>query len=80
MSCIASLPRQGNLRDRARFRADPQGGTVTFQGQATPGSTRIMRILVIVMIAGVAYWAATGGLDRIVIPDDATTSLLLSHL
>lgn len=35
-----------------------------------------MRILVIIMIALVAYWAATGGLDRIVIPDDATTSML----
>ena len=49
---------------------------MTFEGRATPNTTRIMRILVILMIAGVAYWAAKGGLDQIAIPDGATTSLL----
>ena len=39
-----------------------------------------MRILVIVMIAWVAYWAATGGLDRIVVPEEESVTTLLGRV
>jgi len=39
-----------------------------------------MRILVILMIVWVSYWAATGGLDRIVIPEDQPTTSIASYL
>jgi len=56
------------------------GREVTFKGEATRGSTRVLKILVIVMIAWVAYWAATGGLDQIVIPDQESTTSFFSLL
>lgn len=53
---------------------------MTFEGEATSGSTTTMKILVILFIAWVAYWAATGGLDQIVIPEEESTTSLLSLL
>lgn len=50
--------------------------TLTYDGQPTRTGSNILRFLVIVTIAWVAYWAATGGLDEIPIVETApaTTS------
>ena len=44
---------------------------MTFEGEATKSSTRTMKVLVVVVIIWVAYWATNGGLDRIVVPENA---------
>ena len=44
---------------------------MTFEGEATKSSTRTMKVLVVVLIIWVAYWATNGGLDRIVVPENA---------
>ena len=53
---------------------------MTFRGEATPATTRTMKILVLVMIAWVAYWAATGGLDQIVVPEEDSATTLLGRI
>jgi hypothetical protein len=47
---------------------------VTYNGQASRVSNNVMKALVILTIAWVAYWAATGGLDQIAIPETAASS------
>lgn len=38
---------------------------MTYQGSPAGSGSRVMKILVVITIAMVAYWAATGGLDEI---------------
>ncbi|MEA1902083.1 MAG: hypothetical protein U9N56_00995 [Actinomycetota bacterium] len=38
---------------------------MTYDGHQTRSGSNILRFLVIVTIAWVAYWASTGGLDQI---------------
>lgn len=47
---------------------------MTYDGQPTRAATNLMKALVIITIIWVAYWAATGGLDRIVVSGAATTT------
>ncbi len=52
---------------------------LTYEGQPTRGNTVILKALVIATIIWIAYWAATGGLDEIVVPvPDAATSTTLA--
>ena len=44
---------------------------MTFEGEATKSSTRTMKILVVVLIIWVAYWATNGGLEQIAVPENA---------
>lgn len=48
---------------------------MTYQGQPVGSSAQVLRALIVITIALVAYWAATGGLDQIPIADDAVVSL-----
>lgn len=43
-------------------------------GQVSRATNNVMKVLVILTIALVAYWAATGGLDRIVTPETAIST------
>ncbi len=47
---------------------------VTYNGQASRVSNNVMKALVILTIAWVAYWAATGGLDQIAVPETVASS------
>lgn len=38
---------------------------MTYDGQPTRSGSNVLRALVILMIAWVAYWASTGGLNEI---------------
>lgn len=42
---------------------------VTYQGEPAGSGAFVMRVLVIITIALIAYWAATGGLDEIQVVD-----------
>ena len=44
---------------------------MTFEGEATKSSTRTMKVLVVVLIIWVAYWATNGGLEQIAAPEKA---------
>lgn len=43
---------------------------MTYQAETARSSSRILRLLVVVMIVWVAYWASTGGLDQIIVPEE----------
>lgn len=47
---------------------------MTYQGQTTGSSNTTLKILVIGMIIWVAYWASTGGIDRIPLNETAATT------
>ena len=47
---------------------------MTYNGPASRATNNVMKFLVILTIALVAYWAATGGLDRIVTPETAIST------
>lgn len=47
---------------------------MTYQGQPVGSSALVLRALIIIAIALVAYWAATGGLDEIPVADNTTIS------
>ncbi len=47
---------------------------VTYDGRASRATNNVMKVLVILTIALVAYWAATGGLDRIATPETAIST------
>ncbi|MFV1962090.1 MAG: hypothetical protein ACC658_09665 [Acidimicrobiia bacterium] len=49
---------------------------MTYNGQASRASNNVMKVLVILAIAWVAYWAATGGLDQIATPEIAASTTL----
>lgn len=44
---------------------------MTYEGQPTRAGSNIIKALVVITIAWVAYWAASGGLDEIAIPEPA---------
>lgn len=48
---------------------------MTYEPGVARDSVRVMRGLVILFIIWVAYWASTGGLDRL-LAEDTTTVLL----
>ena len=53
---------------------------MTYQGEPTRSNSTILKVLVVVTIVWVAYWASTGGLDRIVVPETApVTSTTLAE-
>lgn len=56
---------------------DLEGQPVTFRPDGAREPNNIMRGLVVLFIAWVAYWASTGGLARMM-ADDATTAILRS--
>ena len=47
---------------------------MTYQGAPSRTTNTVLKVLVIVTIIWVAYWAATGGLDQIVIPESTATT------
>lgn len=47
---------------------------MTYQGQPTGSSNTTLKILVIGMIIWIAYWASTGGIDRIPLNETAATT------
>lgn len=47
---------------------------MTYNGPASRATNNVMKVLVILTIALVAYWAATGGLDRIATPETAIST------
>lgn len=50
------------------------GDLVTFQGESTRSGSNVLKTLVVITIVLVAYWAASGGLDRIEVPSTTPTS------
>jgi len=54
---------------------------VTYQGQSASSTNTVLKVLVVVTIILVAYWAATGGLDQITTsqPSQSTTATTLSE-
>lgn len=46
---------------------------MTYRGSPAPRGNQIMTVLVIITIALVAYWAATGGLDQILVAETVDT-------
>lgn len=53
---------------------------MTYHGEPSRSTNTVMKTLIVVAIVLVAYWASTGGLDRIGVPESATavTSTTLS--
>lgn len=47
---------------------------MTYEGETTRSSSLVMKILVVLFIAWVAYWAATGGLTEIPTPEESATA------
>lgn len=47
---------------------------MTFQGEPDRRGSSVLKALVVITIFLVAYWAATGGLDRIEVPSPTPTS------
>lgn len=47
---------------------------MTYQGQPVGSSAQVLRALIIITIALVAYWAANGGLDQIPVADSPAVS------
>lgn len=52
---------------------------MTFQGQPVGSGSRVLRALIVITIALVAYWAATGGLDQIPVLDGGGNSVTQSE-
>ena len=52
---------------------------MTYQGQPSSSTNTILKVLVVILIVWVAYWAATGGFDQIAItsptPAETTTTV-----
>ena len=42
---------------------------MTYQGQPSRSSNIVLKVLVVATIVWVAYWAATGGIDEIPMPE-----------
>ncbi len=49
---------------------------MTYNGAPSRVTNNVMKVLVIVTIVWVGYWAATGGLDRIATPETASSTTL----
>lgn len=47
---------------------------MTYQGQPAGSSAYVLRVLIVITIALVAYWASTGGLDEIPVAENAIVS------
>ena len=47
---------------------------MTYRGQPVGSSAQVLRALIIVTIALVAYWAVNGGLDQIPVADAPAVS------
>lgn len=47
---------------------------MTYRGEPAGSGALVMRALVIITIALVAYWAATGGLDEIQVVDTSVVN------
>jgi hypothetical protein len=47
---------------------------VTYEGNPARRGNQVMKVLVIITIALVAYWAVNGGLDEITVSDTAATN------
>lgn len=52
---------------------------MTYEGSPARSRSRVMRVLVIITIALVAYWGINGGLDEIEVRD-STSSSAITHL
>lgn len=52
---------------------------MTYRGQPVGSGSRVLRALVVITIALVAYWAATGGLDEIPAPNIGNASITQSQ-
>ena len=52
---------------------------MTYQGQPSSSTNTILKVLVVILIIWVAYWASTGGLDQITTtgstPAETTTTV-----
>ena len=50
---------------------------MTYEGRPEEKGNRFLKILVVVVIAWVAYWAANGGIDQIPLPtaEDVTEAV-----
>lgn len=46
---------------------------MTYRGSHANRGKQIMKVLVVITIALVAYWASTGGLDQIPVAEAAST-------
>lgn len=51
---------------------------MTYKTATARDSKRAMQVLVVIFIVWVAFWASTGGLDRML--DDTTTAVLRSAI
>jgi len=47
---------------------------VTYEGSPGETGNRFLKMLVVLVIAWVAYWAATGGIDQIPVPTVETAT------
>lgn len=45
---------------------------MTYEGNPARGRSRVMKVLVVITIALVAYWAVNGGLDEIEVADTSS--------
>lgn len=54
-----------------------EGCRVTYKTETARDSKRVMQALVVLFIVWVAFWASTGGLDRM-LADDTTTEVVRS--
>lgn len=52
---------------------------MTYQGQPVGSGSRVLRALIVITIALVAYWASTGGLDEIPIRDPGVGAVTQSE-
>lgn len=54
---------------------------MTYQGQPSTSTNTVLKVLVVIAIIWVAYWAATGGIDRIATnqTSPATTTTVVSE-
>jgi hypothetical protein len=56
-----------------------EGCRVTYKTETGRGSNRIMQSLVVLFIVWVAFWASTGGLERM-LTEDTTTAVVHSAI
>lgn len=64
----------GDLSSLSGSRQELEGGILTYRGQPAGSGARVLRALIVLTIALVAYWASTGGLDQIPVADNSTIS------
>lgn len=47
---------------------------MTYNGQPTRSTNTVMKVLVIIAIVWVAFWAVNGGLEEITVPETSASS------